>query len=151
MEFRLEWHWQKKHYLHTFIKIHELDSLCQAKQTWLNSIDVHTWQSFGLLNCGSWRIHVRSKPTFMWKTRFFRPTGVAELSCAFPNVSQLRSTTFPNQNKVRSNLQPSTSNFLTEKKLSPPEPAFMLPTSRENCTPRSRPCFPNASLSVVHT
>lgn len=57
----------------------------------------------------------------------------------------------PNQNEVTNspNLQLSASNFLT-RKISPPEPAFKLPTSRETGTPPPRPCLQSASLAVVH-
>lgn len=63
------------------------------------------------------------KRTLMWKkTQSF--LGVTEFACSFCSRLQSTTTPPPKQNKVTNNLQPNTSNFLTEK-ISPPEPAFL--------------------------
>lgn len=102
-----------------------INSSCYFKQSQVGetpSMFTH-FAELRTLSLRSWRIHVRSKLTLTQKNKNKKSQSfpVAELSCGFCN--RRWSATFPNQNKVRINLQPNTSNFLTEK-TSPPEPAL---------------------------
>lgn len=130
--------------------IHKNSNCCEAKSDKPHRCSDFT--EFRTLTLRFLEYFLEAKLTLMWNKNAVLINATATmLSC--DACSQRQSTSFSNQNKApkkpKKNLQSNTSNFLTEK-ISPPEPAFMLPTSHENRTPALHPCFPDASPSVVH-